>query len=67
MCQGEPARSAADVSIDVNSVDTRVEKRDTDLRCPNFFEVTKFPTMTFKSKRTEPAGELQSTSSWCSH
>jgi polyisoprenoid-binding protein YceI len=37
-------------------VDTRVEPRDQDLRSPNFFDVVKFPTMTFKSKRVEAEG-----------
>ena len=53
----EPSKSSVDVSIDVSSVDTRVEKRDNDLRSPNFFDVAKFPTITFKSKRAEVAGE----------
>jgi len=53
----EPSKSSVDVSIDVSSVDTRVEKRDYDLRSPNFFDVAKFPTITFKSKRAEVAGE----------
>src|SRR5262249_12090157 len=51
----EPSKSSVDVSIDVSSVDTRVEKARQ--RCPNFFDVAKFPTITFKSKRAEVAGE----------
>jgi polyisoprenoid-binding protein YceI len=31
--------------------------RDNDLRGPNFFDVQKYPTLTFKSKRAEPAGK----------
>ena len=53
----EPSKSSVDVSIDGSSIDTRVEKRDNDLRSPNFFEVAKFPTITIKSKRAEVAGE----------
>jgi polyisoprenoid-binding protein YceI len=30
--------------------------RDNDLRSPNFFDVAKYPTLTFKSKRVELAG-----------
>jgi polyisoprenoid-binding protein YceI len=30
--------------------------RDNDLRSPNFLDVTKYPTITFKSKRVESAG-----------
>jgi polyisoprenoid-binding protein YceI len=31
--------------------------RDNDLKGPNFFDVTKFPTITFKSKKVESAGQ----------
>ncbi|MGA2539811.1 MAG: YceI family protein [Terracidiphilus sp.] len=51
-----PARDQITASIDAASVDTRVEMRDNDLRSPNFFDVQKYPTITFKSKRVEPAG-----------
>lgn len=53
----DPTKTVIDVSIDANSVDTRVEPRDKDLRSPNFFDVEKFPTITFKSKRVEAAGK----------
>jgi polyisoprenoid-binding protein YceI len=47
-------------SIDVSSVDTRVEKRDQDLKSPNFFDVEKYPTIEFKSKRiVSSGGKLQ--------
>ncbi len=51
-----PGKTLIDVTIDANSVDTRVEMRDNDLRSPNFFDVAKFPTLTFKSKQTEANG-----------
>jgi polyisoprenoid-binding protein YceI len=51
-----PEQSAVDVTIDATSVDTRVEMRDKDLRSPNFFDVEKYPTITFKSKKAESAG-----------
>ena len=44
-------QSQVNASIDVNSVDTRVEARDKDLRSPNFFDVEKYPTIEFKSKK----------------
>jgi polyisoprenoid-binding protein YceI len=44
-------RSRAVVTIDTNSIDTGVVKRDEDLRSDHFFEVAKFPTMTFVSKK----------------
>jgi len=53
----DPAKTAIDVTIDATSIDTRVEARDKDLRGPNFFDVEKFPAITFKSKRVEAAGK----------
>jgi polyisoprenoid-binding protein YceI len=48
-------RNAAklDVTIDVSSIDTRQEQRDNHLRSPDFFDVARFPTMRFISKRIE--------------
>jgi len=37
------------LSADVSSVNTEVKMRDDDLRSPNFFDVAKYPAMTFKS------------------
>jgi polyisoprenoid-binding protein YceI len=51
-----PEQTVIDVTIDATSVDTRVEMRDKDLRSPNFFDVEKYPTITFKSKKVEAAG-----------
>lgn len=50
------AKSMIDITIDTASVDTRVEMRDNDLRSANFFDVQKFPTITFKSSKLESAG-----------
>lgn len=50
------SKTSIDVTIDAASVDTRVSMRDDDLRSPNFFDVQKFPNITFKSKRAESAG-----------
>src|SRR5690349_15833160 len=47
----------ADISIDVNGINTGTEGRDKDLRSENFFDVAKFPTVTFKSKKVEAAGQ----------
>jgi polyisoprenoid-binding protein YceI len=46
-------KSSVDVTIDAASVDTRVEGRDKDLRGDHFFEVEKYPTLTFKSTKVE--------------
>jgi len=52
-----PAKSSVEVTIDADSVDTRVEARDNDLRSANWFDVAKYPNITFKSKSVQPAGE----------
>ncbi len=39
----------AEATIDAASIDTNVEKRDNHLRSKDFFEVEKYPTITFKS------------------
>lgn len=49
-------QSQVSASIDVNSVDTRVEARDKDLKSDHFFEVEKYPTIEFKSKKIVNAG-----------
>jgi polyisoprenoid-binding protein YceI len=53
-------QSQVSASIDTNSVDTRVEARDKDLKSPNFFDVAKYPTIDFKSKKiVKSGGKLQ--------
>jgi polyisoprenoid-binding protein YceI len=46
----------ANVSIDAAGINTGNESRDHDLRGDGFFEVTKYPVITFTSTRVEPAG-----------
>lgn len=46
----------ADITVDVTRINTQNEGRDNHLRQDDFFNVEKFPTMTFKSKRVESAG-----------
>jgi len=53
----DPTKSTIEATIDAASVDTHNEKRDQDLKSPNFFDVAKYPTITFKSKKIEQAGE----------
>ncbi len=55
-------QSQVSASIDVSSVDTRVEMRDKDLKSSNFFDVEKYPTIEFKSKKiVSGSGKLQVT------
>jgi polyisoprenoid-binding protein YceI len=46
-------KSTVNVTIDVNTVDTREPDRDNDLRSDKFFDVAHYPTITFKSKKVE--------------
>ncbi|HWZ98518.1 MAG TPA: YceI family protein [Candidatus Dormibacteraeota bacterium] len=49
-------KSTVDVTIDAKTVNTGEPNRDQDLKSEKFFDVEKFPTMTFKSKKVESAG-----------
>jgi polyisoprenoid-binding protein YceI len=44
------------LTIDAASLDTGIEMRDNHLRSSDFFEVDRFPTVTFQSLRVEAAG-----------
>jgi len=46
-----------DISIDVNSINTEDAKRDTHLKSPDFFDVAKYPSITFKSKLFKSVGK----------
>jgi len=46
-----------ELTVDVASIDTEVEKRDDHLRSADFFNVEKYPTITFKSTSIEETGE----------
>ncbi len=49
--------SSVEATIDATSINTHEPKRDEDLKSSNFFDVAKYPTLTFKSTKVEPAGE----------
>ncbi len=54
---GQNVSSAAmNVVIDAASIDTREPARDNHLRSADFLDVAKYPTLTFKSTKTEAAG-----------
>lgn len=50
-------KSAVSVKIQAASVNTENKMRDDDLRSPNFFDVAKFPEITFQSSRIEKQGD----------
>lgn len=51
-----PEATTLEVAIQTASIHTHHPQRDNDLRSSNFLEVDKYPTITFKSTRIEPAG-----------
>ncbi|MFZ0915893.1 MAG: YceI family protein [Candidatus Udaeobacter sp.] len=51
-----PENSSATAQIDVRSIDTQIKKRDDHLRSPEFFNVEKFPQITFKSRSVKRTG-----------
>ena len=53
----DPTHAQVEATIDTASIDTREPKRDDHLRSAEFLDVAKFPTMTFKSKKIEKAGD----------
>jgi polyisoprenoid-binding protein YceI len=61
-----PDRSTVEAEIDAASLDTRTEQRDQHLRSPDFLDVEKYPTITFRSRRIrgtskQPGDEFQVT------
>jgi len=48
------ASSSANISIDVSSINTHIDKRDAHLKSPDFFDAAKFPTITFVSTKFTP-------------
>src|ERR1700722_8875549 len=55
-----PSKSSVEATIDATTVSTNNENRDKDLKSANFFNVEKFPTLTFKSTSVSGAnGKLQ--------
>jgi len=52
-----PEKSRFDFTIKVDSIDTRIGKRDTHLRTPEFFDAKKYPQITFRSTKVTAAGD----------
>lgn len=52
-----PALSSVNVTINVADINSGVAKLDEHLKTPDFFDVVKFPTATFTSKKVELTGK----------
>jgi len=51
------SKSTVNATIDVASLDTRVQQRDNDLKSDHFFDAAKYPTITFQSTKISKAGD----------
>jgi polyisoprenoid-binding protein YceI len=52
-----PERSSVTARISVASIDTKIQKRDHHLLSAEFFDVAKFPEISFKSRSVKRTGE----------
>jgi polyisoprenoid-binding protein YceI len=52
-----PAESSIEAVIDVNTISTGEPQRDAHLKSADFLLADKYPTITFKSAKVEPAGD----------
>ena len=51
------ANSRVEATIDASSINTREPQRDAHLKSPDFFDVEKYPTLTFRSTEVKPNGD----------
>ena len=51
---GNLSGSTVNLTIDASTIDTRNEKRDSDLKSAEFFDIQKYPTITFVSNKVVP-------------
>ena len=54
--EATPANTKISATIDVNLITTGVEERDTHLKSPDFFDVAKYPSITFVSESVKKSG-----------
>jgi polyisoprenoid-binding protein YceI len=53
----DASKSTIEATIDATTINTRVSSRDNDLKSENFFDVAKYPTITFKSTKVSSGGD----------
>ena len=53
----DPAKCKIDITVQATSLDTRVANRDKVLRSDDFFDVEKYPTLSFRSTSVKAAGK----------
>jgi polyisoprenoid-binding protein YceI len=65
----DATKSKVDATVDVNSIDTRNTSRDSDLKSDGFFDVAKYPTLTFVSTSvtSDGPGKLKMTGNLTMH
>lgn len=54
----DPSKSSIELTIPVESLDSRNPKRDQHLKSPDFFNAEQFPTLSFKSTKVEGSGDV---------
>ena len=55
--RARPEDSKVDITIQATSIDTANDRRDNHLRSADFFDVEKYPTITFRSTKVVPKGK----------
>ena len=55
--EGDITNSRVEATIDVSSINTRDAQRDAHLKSADFFDVEKYPSLTFRSTRVERIGD----------
>jgi polyisoprenoid-binding protein YceI len=55
--EADLSKSSVEAVIDAKSIHTREDKRDAHLKSADFFDVEKYPSITFKSSKVEKAGD----------
>jgi polyisoprenoid-binding protein YceI len=55
--EADVTKSSVEATIETTTIDTRVPDRDRHLRSADFFDVERYPTISFRSTKVERAGE----------